>query len=37
MFVPGKPFQPSLMLASKGRAYLSEGPFSCSTQGTHKC
>ena len=33
MFVPGKPFQPSLMNADKAKAYLSEAPFRCSTPG----
>ncbi len=41
MFVPGKPFQPSLVFAGKNGAYPSEAPFSCSTLGytpdlTHK-
>jgi hypothetical protein len=31
VFVPGKPFQLSLMIAGKVRAYLSEAPFRCST------
>jgi hypothetical protein len=40
-FVPGKPFQPSLMFAGKVGAYPSEAPLSCSTLGwapglTHK-
>jgi hypothetical protein len=30
--VPGKPFQCSLMFASKAEAYLSETPFLCSTR-----
>jgi hypothetical protein len=29
-FVPGKPFQPSLMFAGMARAYPSEEPFRCS-------
>ncbi len=33
VFVPGKPFQPSLMFADKARAYPSEAPFRCSTLG----
>jgi hypothetical protein len=33
VFVPDKPFQPSLMFADKARAYLSDGPFRCSTLG----
>ncbi len=33
MLVPGKPFQSSLMFASKAEAYLSEASFRCSTQG----
>jgi len=33
MFVPGKPFQPSLMFASKAGAYPNEAPFRCSTLG----
>jgi hypothetical protein len=32
-FVPGMPFQPSLMFAGKAGAYLSETHFSCSTLG----
>ncbi len=41
VFVPGKPFKPSLMFAGKARAYLSEAPSRCSTLGyspgpTHK-
>jgi hypothetical protein len=28
VFVPGKPFQPSLMFAGKAGAYPSEAPFS---------
>jgi len=31
MFVPGKPFQPSLMIAGKAGAYPGEAPFRCST------
>ncbi len=31
VFVLGKPFQPSLMFASKARAYLSEAPLMYST------
>ncbi len=27
VFVPGKPFKPSLMFAGKARAYPSEAPF----------
>ncbi len=33
MFVPCRPFQPSLMFASKARTYLREPPFTCSTLG----
>jgi hypothetical protein len=33
MFVLGRPFQPSLMFASKAVAHLSEEPFRCSTLG----
>jgi hypothetical protein len=37
LFVPDKPFQPSLMFAGKARAYPSEAPFRCSTLSlTHK-
>jgi hypothetical protein len=41
MFFPGKPFKPSLMLAGKAGAYLSEPPFRLSSLGaapgiTHK-
>ncbi len=41
MFVPGKPFQPSIMFAIKAGAYMNESPFRCSTLGyapglTHK-
>ena len=41
MFVPDKPFHPSLKLASKARAYPSGVPVKCSTLGkapglTHK-
>jgi hypothetical protein len=31
LFVPGKPFQPSLMFAGKAGAYPNEAPFRCST------
>jgi hypothetical protein len=31
VFVPGKPFQPSLMFVGVAWAYLSEAPFRCST------
>jgi len=31
VFVPCKPFQPSLMFAGKARAYPSEARFRCST------
>ncbi len=33
VFVPGKPFQPSLMFAGKAKAYLNEAHFRCSTLG----
>ncbi len=33
LFVPGMPFQPSLMFASQVWDYLSEAPFKCSTLG----
>ncbi len=33
VFVPGKPFQPSLMFAGKTGVYLSEAPFRCSNIG----
>ncbi len=33
LFVPCKPFQPSLVLAGKSGAYLSEAPFRCSLNG----
>ncbi len=33
VFVPAKPFQPSLVFASKIRVYPSEAPFRCSTLG----
>ncbi len=33
MFVPGKPFQPSLMFAGKARAYPIEAHFRCYTVG----
>jgi hypothetical protein len=41
MFVPGRPFQPSLIFVDKAGAYPSEAPFKCSTLGsapglTHK-
>ncbi len=41
MFVHGRPFQPSLIFASKTRVYLSEATFRCSILGlspgfTHK-
>ena len=32
MFVPGKPFQPSLMFAGKAGAYPIEAPFGRSTR-----
>ncbi len=32
-FVPGKPYQPSLMFVGKAGAYLSEATFRCSTLG----
>jgi hypothetical protein len=32
-FVPGKPFQPSLMFVGRARAYTSDTPFRCSSQG----
>jgi hypothetical protein len=32
-FVPGKPFQTSLIFVGKARAYPSEAPLRCSTQG----
>jgi len=31
VFVPGKPFETSLMFASMTGVYLSETPFRCST------
>jgi len=31
VFVPGKPFQPSIMFAGKTGAYPSEAHFRCST------
>ncbi len=31
VFVPGKPFRPSLIFVIKARAYLSEAPLRCST------
>ncbi len=33
VFVLGRPFQPSLLIAAKDGAYLSEAPFSCYTLG----
>ncbi len=33
VFVPGNPFQPSLMFVGKMRAFLNEAHFKCSTQG----
>jgi hypothetical protein len=33
VFVPEKPFQPSLMFVNKARAYQNEDPEGCSTQG----
>jgi hypothetical protein len=33
VFVPGKPFQPSLMFAGKAGAYPREDPFRFSTLG----
>jgi hypothetical protein len=33
VFVPGKPFKPSLMFVDKDGAYRSEAPFRCSTLG----
>jgi len=33
VFVPGKPFKPSLIFAGKAGAYPSEAPFRCSTLG----
>jgi hypothetical protein len=33
LFVPGKPFQPSLMFFSKAKACLSEAHFRCPTLG----
>jgi hypothetical protein len=30
VFVPGKPFQPSLMFVSKAKTYPIEAPFRCS-------
>ncbi len=35
MYVPGKPFQPSLMFAGKAGAYPSEAPFRCSSLGSY--
>ncbi len=29
MFLPGKPFQPSLTFVSEARAYMSGAPFMC--------
>ena len=34
MFVPSKPFQPSLIFVGKAGAYPSEQPFRCSTLGS---
>ncbi len=36
MFVPGKPFQPSVMFACKVRAYPSEAPFRLALSLAHK-
>ncbi len=36
-FVPGKPFQPSLIFEGKARAYQNEAPFKCSTLGQAPC
>jgi hypothetical protein len=33
VFVPGKPYQPSLVFAGKARAYPSEAPFRYSILG----
>jgi hypothetical protein len=33
VFVPGRLFQPSLLIAAKDGAYPSEAPFSCYTLG----
>jgi hypothetical protein len=33
VFVPGKPFQTSLMFVGKARTYPTEEPFRCSTPG----
>ncbi len=33
VFVPGKPFQPGLMIAGKAGAYPSEAAFRCSNLG----
>ncbi len=33
MFVPGNPFQPSLMFVGKARAFPSEAPYRCYTLG----
>ncbi len=33
LFVPGKPFQPSLVLAGNAGTNMSEAPFRCSTLG----
>jgi hypothetical protein len=32
LFVPGRPFQPSLTFVSDFRAYPSEAPFSCTLE-----
>ncbi len=32
-FVPGKPFQPSLMFVDKAKVYPTEVQFECSTLG----
>jgi hypothetical protein len=33
VFVPGKPFQPSLMFVGKERTHHIEEPFRCTTLG----
>jgi hypothetical protein len=33
VFVPGTPFQPSLMVVRKAGAYSKEAPFRCTTLG----
>jgi hypothetical protein len=33
VFVPGKPFKPSLMFVGKAGAFVSEAPIKCSTLG----